>query len=166
MRSGRAGQARVEHRGDDPDEGAGGRGSRDLSADPARQPLAAEGVDAREFGLEHRRAHRVPGADRVEIDPQVARQALDHVAAQAVLGGEGEAARGRHLTHLDHPGIGRDRSNVPGVALRRGRDRRGTEADERRRRIGGVAGQPEAVVAGEEIGVHGAQPDAIPALGP
>jgi hypothetical protein len=69
-------------------------------------------------------------ADRIKIDGEIAHDALDDLGAQAVVVGQGLAARGGELALRHRLRIGRDRHLVLHEALRQAADRAGAEAEQ------------------------------------
>ena len=87
----------------------------------------------------------------VEVNAQVAHQLFDDVAAQAVLGGEGDAAGDGQVAGGDGGLVGGDGGCVLHVALGQGADGGGAEAEEDGGGVGGVALE----VAAHGLGVGG-----------
>ena len=118
------GEIEVEQSGDRAHEGPIAFADHDAPPVPRREAVLLEPQHSvGRSRLQRRRVGAVFGRDGVDIDLEIAHDALDNVAPHPVVGAHGDPADGREATGFDLLGVGRRGRRVLHVALRQRPDR-------------------------------------------
>ena len=129
----------IEHCADRTDHQPARFGDGDTAALALYKTIGGERLQPIEVGRERAHVPAMAATDIEKVDPEVAHQATDDLGAEAIVGGQLDAARYRQRALIDRCTPREFLGHVLDVALRQGADGRGAQTQQRCGRIGCVA---------------------------